>query len=59
MLVMAVAHIIIQVVESESGDDHHVNMTYSGGSDLINEIAADHFNQLLENITDILSGGLS
>ena len=51
---MAIAHIVIQVVESEDGTDHHINVSYSGGSDLNKKDAQDTFTKLLEEVQKVL-----
>ena len=51
---MAIAHIVIQIIESEDGTDHHINVSYSGGSDLKNQDAQDTFTKLLEEVQTIL-----
>ena len=51
---MAIAHIVIQVVESEDGTDHHINVSYSGGSDLNKKEAQDTFTKLLEEVQKVL-----
>ncbi len=51
---MAIAHIVIQIVESEDETDHHINVSYSGGSDLINPSAQDTFTKILEEAQKIL-----
>ena len=51
---MAIAHIVIQVIESEDGTDHHINVSYSGGSDLKKKDAQDTFTKLLEEVQKVL-----
>ena len=51
---MAIAHIVIQVVESEDGTDHHINVSYRGGSDLNKKDAQDTFAKLLEEVQKVL-----
>ena len=51
---MAIAHIVIQVVESEDGTDHHINVSYSGGADLNKKDAQDTFAKLLEEVQKVL-----
>lgn len=52
---MAIAHIVIQIVESEDGTDHHVNVSYSGGSDLTKQESQNDFTSVLESIQKILT----
>ena len=51
---MAIAHIVIQVIESEDGTDHHINVSYSGGSDLVKQHAQDTFTKILEEVQNVL-----
>ncbi len=52
---MAIAHIVIQLIESEDGTDHHVNVSYSGGSDLTKQESQDDFASILENLQKLLT----
>ena len=52
---MAIAHIVIQIIESEDGTDHHVNVSYSGGSDLTKQESQNDFASVLECIQKLLT----
>ena len=53
---MAIAHIVIQIIESEDETDHHINVSYSGGYDLAKQESQNDFTIILENIQKVLTG---
>ena len=52
---MAIAHIVIQIIESEDETDHHINVSYSGGSDLAKQESQDDFARILQSIEKLLT----
>ena len=52
---MAIAHIVIQIIESEDGTDHHLNVSYSGGSDLTKQESQADFASILQSIEKLLT----
>lgn len=52
---MTIAHIVIQIIESEDGTDHHLNVSYSGGSDLTKQESQDDFARILQSIEKLLT----